>query len=270
MLGTAGRLGRENAMRSPRRTAQTASALMVGLALVSTIAVYGASLSRTATNDVDSAINAQYVIGGTLSDSVVPAIARIPGVNTVTTAYQGQFEIRDSLSSLIAATTANLPRTVNLVVSAGRGAPAMAAGELLIDTTTATSDHLNVGSLVAVKFAQTGAATMRIGGIFKPNPQLGSYLVSAAFFGSHFHDPVPTAVLVASDRNALHVGRALTNLLNPYPVSVDTRAQFEHSQQAKVNELVGLVYVLLALAVIVALIGVVNTLMLSACSAQSG
>ncbi len=236
---------------------------MVGLALVSTIAVYGASLSQTATSDVDSAINAQYLIGGTLSNSVVPAIARIPGVNTVRTAYKGQFEIRGSLSSLIAATTANLPKTVNLVLSAGSGASAMAAGELLLDTTTANSDHLKVGSLVRVKFAQTGASTMRIGGIFKPNPLLGSYLVSASFFASHFHDPVPTAVLVATDRTAPHVGRALNRLLNPYPVSVKTRAQFEKAQQAQVNELVGLVYVLLALAVVVALIGVVNTLMLS-------
>jgi putative ABC transport system permease protein len=263
LFGTAGRLGRENTMRSPRRTAQTASALMVGLALVSTIAVYGASLSKTATSDVDSAINAQYLVGGTLSSSVVPAITRIPGVNTVTTAYEGQFEVRGSLSSLIGATTANLPKTVNLVVRAGRGAPAMAAGELLLDTTIARSDHLKVGSLVRVNFAQTGPTTMRVGGIFKPNPLLGSYLVGASFFASHFHDPVPTAVLVATDRNAPHVGRALTRLLDPYPVSVQTRAQFEHSAQTSVNELVGLVYVLLALAVLVALIGVVNTLMLS-------
>jgi putative ABC transport system permease protein len=263
IFGVAGKLGRENTMRSPRRTAQTASALMVGLALVSTIAVYGASLSQTATSDVDSAINAQYLVGGTLSSSVLPAIRRIPGVNTVTTAYEGQFEVRGSLASLIAATTANLPKTVNLITSSGRGAPALAAGDLLIDTTTANADHLKVGSRVAVKFAQTGGSTLRVGGIFKPNPLLGSYLVGASFFATHFHDPVPTAVLIATDSGAQHVGRALNRLLNPYPVSVQTRAQFEHSAEASVDELVGLVYVLLALAVLVALIGVVNTLMLS-------
>jgi putative ABC transport system permease protein len=262
-LGAAGWLGRENSMRSPRRTAQTASALMVGLALVSTIAVYGASLSQTATSDVDSAINAQYIISGTLSDSVVPAIARVAGVNTVNTVYSGKFEIRGSVSSVIAAATTNLPKSVNLVLSAGRGAAALAAGELLIDTTTAAADHLSVGSVVAVTFAQTGRTTMRVGGIFKPNELLGSYLVGGSFFVTHFHDPVPAAVLVSSDPGAPHVGRALNRLLNPYPVTVQTRAQFEKSAQAKVNELVGLVYVLLALAVIVALIGVVNTLMLS-------
>ena len=62
LLGTSGKLGRENSMRSPRRTAQTSSALMVGLALVSTIAVFGASLSRSATSSVDQAISADYII----------------------------------------------------------------------------------------------------------------------------------------------------------------------------------------------------------------
>lgn len=250
-------------MRSPRRTAQTASALMVGLALVSTIAVYGASVSKTETSAVDSAIKADYIISGTLSSSVDPTIARIPGVTTVTTAYEGQFDFRGSLSSVIGATTANLPKTVNLVLSAGRGASALAAGELLVNTTTAHSDHLAVGSEVAVTFAQTGRTTMRVGGIFKTNPLLGRYLVGGAFFLSHFHAPVPIAVLVASNPETAGVGRALNRLLNPYPVTVDTRAQFEKSARAGVNQLLGLVYALLALAVIVALIGVVNTLMLS-------
>ena len=59
ILGISGQLGRENSMRSPRRTAQTASALMVGLALVSTIAVFGASLSKSVTSSVDNAISAE-------------------------------------------------------------------------------------------------------------------------------------------------------------------------------------------------------------------
>ena len=76
LLGISGRLGRENSMRSPRRTAQTSSALMVGLALVSTIAVFGASLSKSATSSVDEAVSADYIItssgngSGSFSNSV--------------------------------------------------------------------------------------------------------------------------------------------------------------------------------------------------------
>ena len=76
LLGTSGRLGRENSMRSPRRTAQTASALMVGLALVSAIAVFGASLSRSATSSVDNAISADLIVSTTSNGTGTAASAR--------------------------------------------------------------------------------------------------------------------------------------------------------------------------------------------------
>ena len=267
LLGTPGRLGRENSMRSPRRTAQTAAALMVGIALVSAIAVLGASLSQSATSNIDNAVIADYIITGPssgFSTSVAPAVSRIPGVATVTTVYRGQFELRGSLSSLAGVSPTDLPRTVNLAITAGSGASALAAGQLLIDTTTASSKHLSVGSEIPLTFAQTGASTIRIGGIFKANPLIGGYLVGAGFFGSHFHNPLPIGILVRTHADARQVGRAISSYLNVYPnVGVQSRAQFEQSQQATLNKELGLVYVLLALAVLIALIGIVNTLMLS-------
>ena len=159
LLGAPGRLGRENSMRSPRRTAQTAAALMVGIALVSAIAVLGASLSQSARTNLESAVTADDIITGPssgFSTSVAAAVSRIPGVSTVTNVYKGQFELRGSLSSLDAVDPAGLRRTVHLAITAGSGAPALAAGQLLIDTTTASAKHLSVGSVVPVTFAQTG------------------------------------------------------------------------------------------------------------------
>ena len=266
MLGTAGRLARENAMRSPRRTAQTAAALMIGLAVVSTIAVLGASLSTSAADSVDTAINADYIISGkgAFSKSVVPAVSHVPGITTTTTAYQGQFEFRGSLSTLTAVSTAHLSQTINLHVIDGGGAPALAAGELLIDSTTAASDNLHVGSAVAVRFAQTGSGTMRVGGIFKPNPLAGSFFVGEHFFLSHFDNPLPVVVLLRTAPGTPDVNRMVNRILTPYAnVSSKTRAQFESDQKHQINQLLGLIYVLLALAVLVALIGIVNTLILS-------
>jgi len=266
LLGTPGKLGRENSMRNPRRTAQTASALMIGLALVSTIAVLGASLSTSAKNSVDSAISADYIVTGSggFSKSVAPTVARLHGVTTTTTIYQGQFEFKGSLATLVAATPANLDRTVTLHVTAGRGAGAMGAGHLLVDTNTAKADNLHVGSVVPVKFAQTGASTMTVGGIYKPNPLVGSFVVGDGFFLSHFDNPLPIGVLLSTSPGAPDLGPALNRVLTPYAnVGYKTRAQFEQSQQDKINQELGLVYVLLALAVLVALIGIINTLMLS-------
>ncbi len=265
-LGVPGRLGRENSTRNPRRTAQTAAALMVGLSLVSTIAVLGASLSASAKNEVDSAVSADYIVTGNggFSKSVVPAVSRVPGVRTTTVVYQGQFEVRSSLSTLVAATPADLGNTVSLHITAGSGAAAMAAGELLVDKNTASKDHLHVGSTVPVKFAQTGSTTMTVGGIYKSNPLLGSYLTGDGFFLSHFDNPLPIAVLLSSAPRAHGVFTAVNNALVPYAnVGVKTLAQFEASEQSSVNQLLGLVYVLLALAILIALIGIVNTLMLS-------
>ncbi len=83
VFGEAGKLGRQNSMRSPRRTAQTASALMVGIALVSAIAVFGASVSKSATASVKEAISADLLISassGGLADSVPALAAAVPGV----------------------------------------------------------------------------------------------------------------------------------------------------------------------------------------------
>jgi putative ABC transport system permease protein len=269
LLGVSGRLGRENSMRSPRRTAQTAAALMVGLALVSAIAVFGASLSRSATSSVDNAISADLIISttsktgpGKFSNAIPKAASSVPGVTASNTIYGGEFEVRQSLVSLLAAGTKNLSQTVILNVTAG-STRALAAGELLIDTTTANSDQLAVGDTVPVKFALTGSSTMRIGGIYQPNSLVGSYFVSDAFYLAHYRNPLPDAVLLRTD-GAAGVEQGVQQALAPYPnVEVQTRAQFEASQAAQVNQLLGLVYALLALAVLIALIGIVNTLMLS-------
>ena len=270
ILGMSGRLGRENSMRSPKRTAQTSASLMVGLALVSAIAVFGASLSRSATSSVDNAISADLIITNTASNtgasnfsSAVPKVASaVPGVTASSTIYGGRFEFRQSLESLLAVSTRDLSQTVILNMSSG-SPRALTAGDLLIDTNTANADNLAVGERVPVRFALTGPATMRIGGIYHPNALAGKYLVSDAFFVSHFQNPLPGAVLLRTGGSA-GVDRAVTHALASYPnVQVQTRAQFEASQTAQVNQLLGLVYALLGLAVIIALIGIVNTLMLS-------
>jgi putative ABC transport system permease protein len=266
LLGTPGQLGRENSMRSPRRTAQTASALMVGLALVSAMAVFGASLSESATSSVDQAISADLLISangsGQLSDSVPAAAAAVPGVTAANTVYRDQFEFKSTLATLTGVTPQNLAATVTLRMTEGSAA-ALAQGELLIDSTTAKSDHLAVGDTVPVRFAYTGPTTIRIGGIYQSNVLIQSYLVSSTYFLAHFRQPAPGAVLLRTNGSP-GVDTAVSRALAPYAdAQVQTRAQFEQAQVSSVNQLLGLVYALLALAVLIALIGIVNTLMLS-------
>jgi len=258
-------------MRSPRRTAQTSSALMVGLALVATIAVFGASLSRSATSSVDLAVSADYIVTPISSGAVgfsnaVPAVAaRIPGVRAESTVYTGSFEFQGDLDNLTAVSTNHLSDTVILRMVNGTAAPALNAGEILVDSNQAHSDHLIVGSVMPVKFAKTGTSTLRVGGIYKPNALLGGFVVGDAFFLAHYLNPLPVAVLLTMNGGpSPAAASAINHGLAAYPgLKIQTRAQFEKTQQQMVNQLLGLVYALLALAIVIALIGIVNTLMLS-------
>jgi putative ABC transport system permease protein len=273
LLGISGQLGRENSMRSPRRTAQTGAALMVGLALVSTIAVFGASVSRSATSSIDQAISADYIVtsssnnggSGAFSAAAGTAARKIPGVTAVSDVYGGQFDFRSDLSNLIAVSPDRLADTIILRLSSGAGASALAAGQLLVDTTTARSDHLVVGTSVPVKFALTGHSHLTVGGIYKPNALLGSFVVSDSYYRSHYTDPLPLALLLRTANAPTAAGKAaIVHALAAYPtLKIQTQGEFKQSQQKMVNQLLGIVYVLLALAVIIALIGIVNTLLLS-------
>jgi putative ABC transport system permease protein len=271
LTGMPGRLGRENSMRSPRRTAQTASALMVGIALVSAMSVFGASISASATSSVDNAIKANLIVTstnsgpGSFSRSLADKLAALPGVTASLIAYGGQFEVGQSVETLKGVSTAGLSQTVNLRLISG-SISSLNDGDLLIDSSTAKSDHVSVGGNLPVKFALTGASTMRIGAIYKANALIGSYLIGQAFYLTHYTQPLPGAVLLQTGGGnaAQQVENKVERALAPYQtVQVQTKAQFEKSQISGINQLLGLVYALLALAVFIALIGIVNTLMLS-------
>jgi putative ABC transport system permease protein len=274
VFGISGRLGRENSMRSPRRTAQTSAALMVGLALVSTMAVFGASLSKSSTSSVNNAISADYLItaatsGGPtagISIGAADAATAVSGVTHVSTVYSGQFQINGALATLASVAPSDLKSTVILQTSKGALSQSLVTGELLVDSNKANTDHFSVGSVVRVNFAETGQSTMKIGGIFKPNALLGSYVVGSNYFHTHFAaNTLPIAILLSTSAGATATATASIKAgLKDYPnLTVQTRVAFEKTQQAQVNKLLGLVYALLALAILIAMIGIVNTLMLS-------
>ena len=106
---------------------------------------------------------------------------------------------------MVGVSTDHLADTVILSTQAGTSQAALAAGQMLIDATTAKNDDLSVGSWVRVKFALTGTSTIRIGGIFEPNALIGHYLVGGGYFLSHFLNPLPIGVLLKTDgRSAMY------------------------------------------------------------------
>jgi putative ABC transport system permease protein len=241
---------------------------MVGLAMVSAIAVFGASASRSVTSNLDRAVSADLIVSSTTSSgglsTLVPAVvAAAPGVTRTNTIYRGQSEIDGTVAALTGTSTRDLAATVTLHMTSGNTG-SLAAGELLVDSTTATSHHWHVGEAVPVRFAQTGPGVIRIGGIYQANPLVGSYVVSDKYFLAHFGSNWNPGALLVDTNGTGAAQNAVSSALAAYPsVQVQTRSQYLKASTAIVNELIGLVYALLGLAVIIALIGIVNTLMLS-------
>ena len=195
--------------------------------------------------------------------TVPKAASSVPGVTATNTVYGDQFEVRGSLESILRSRDAEPVPDRHLEHDVGQQPGAVCRRPAHRHHHGQLGPPRRRRHRPGAVRARRGGPTMRIGGIYQPNALAGNYLVSDAFFLRHFQNPLPGAVLLKTDGSP-GVQQRVTNALAAYPnVQVQSRAQFEASQTAQVNKLLGLVYALLALAVVIALIGIVNTLMLS-------
>ena len=268
LQGVTGRLGRENAARNPRRTAATASALMVGLGVVGAVATLASSASASVGSLVDRTFNADYVITtganqGLFSSAAESVVRSAPGVivsSPFTQATWHDGKVSHGLSAIDAVTG---PQVLNIDVVTGSVA-ALARGQVLVDSTVARRDHLTVGDVLPMGFAETGVKPVTIGGTYKPNQLLDSYLISTALLSQNVTTRQDIAILVKTTPESAAQQAAHKSPLAAYPqLSVETGAQFKADQKKQINSFLAIVYVLLALSIIIALIGVINTLALS-------
>ncbi len=265
----AGRLARDNALRNPRRTAATASALMVGLALVAAMTVMSASIKQSSNEVIDRSLGADFVLTTSsftpFSRTVAERLNGAPGVAAVSSFRLGAAKIGGSTTQLTGTQPATVQRTVQLDMIAG-SADSMTDGALLIDAKTAKNKHWTVGQRLPVVFGKTGRTSLRIGGIFKDNQLIGSYLVSTATFEKNFTDSLDSVVAVTAAPNApvAQVRKTVEAAAALSPnISVKDQAEFKADQRKQINQILGFVLVLLALAVLIAALGIVNTLALS-------
>lgn len=267
IAGITGRLGQDNAARNPRRTAATSSALMVGIALVAAIATLGQSATVSFDGLFSKAVRADYILSPQGLTSISPAAeataASVPGVTAVSGVRMADFHIGRVDETVEGVGAESGPQVLTFNMTQGSTA-ALAAGDVLVDATDAKSQHYRVGQLLPMGFAATGVAQVTIGGFFKTNDFLGDYVVSNAFLAAHVVQSQDELIALRTLTTSAAMTAALTRALAPYAnAQVRTAAQFEQSQRQKLSDILAIVYALLALSIIIALIGVVNTLALS-------
>jgi putative ABC transport system permease protein len=271
LFGATGNIGRENAMRNPRRTASTASALMIGLAVVSAFAVLGASIKQSVRDTVRNSLGADYILTAGkfgavgFSPDVARSLTGKPGVQLATGLRGAPAKVHGSTTQVLAADPAALPDVLGLKKVAGNlgGLP---AGSILVASDTAKSDGITVGQRLGVIFPETGATTLTVAGTYEANALAGKYVISTAEFERHYHNSLDMVVLVKRVPSAdpVATGKLIRKTVAPFGnVDVRDQSQFIAQEESNIDALLGFVYVLLVFAVVIALFGIVNTLALS-------
>lgn len=272
-----GRLARDNTMRNPTRTAITAAALMVGLALVAFVTIFAAELKKTANDAVSREVAGTFIVQNQTSDansippSITAAIARVPGVSVASATRGGSALITGVGSQRVDAIQ---PGTFGKVYRFqwvhGNAASVTKLGShgALVDDGFASSHKVHIGSRLQL-LSQTGNRdSFVVTGVFKSSAFLSSVLLPYATFGKDWSPPPPLDQVVVVDilphANEAMVEKGITNVLKRFPVvTVSSQTQLKQQQDQNVNSLLALVYVLLGLSIVVSLFGIINTLVLS-------
>jgi putative ABC transport system permease protein len=268
-FGPIGRLARTNAVRNPRRTAATAFALTLGLLLVSGIAVVGASVKASLNKTFDNGVRADYILT-TSSEVNVPtqasaAAAKVRGVGSATQLHDLQTLV-DGKKSDGTGVDGPLPPVLKVEMKHGGGQPT--GHNVLISKAYAKKHHWAIGSTHT--FSIPGRATVRetVSGIYADDQLLGPWLVSGDVYRMltprpDWSDEV-TLIKGAPGTDLKTLGADLDRATNSYyVVNVQTRSEFKGSLASQVNGLLGLLYGLLGLAIVIAILGIINTLALS-------
>jgi putative ABC transport system permease protein len=269
--GISGVLARENAMRNPRRTAATASALMIGLALVTMFSVVGQSAKASVSNSIKQEFLGDYVVKttgtqfGNFSPTVEPKIAAVPGVAATSPQRFGNAKLGSSTVALTAVNGHTIGQLLKLDVKSG-SLSSLSRGEIMVQKDTASSKGLKVGSPITLHFAKTGDQRLIVGGTYGTSQLIGNYLVSTDVFEANFTDQLDQVVMIklAGNADQVAVRNGIDQAISAYPnVEVQNPAQVEKDQASQVNQLLTIIYVLLALAIFIAVLGIINTLVLS-------
>lgn len=272
--GAAGALARDNARRNPQRTASTAAALMIGLALVTLVATLAGSVVQTFTGAVNEIFVGNYAITAQNNFSPIPidaaeAAAKAPGVVAVGNVRTGEALVFGS-AEFATAVDPGAAKVINLDWAEGSNAVFGELGEdgAFVDEDFAKKHDLEVGSPVEITFANGTTGTFVVKGVFDPpsgGSPFGVVTISTGAWDAQTSSPKNVYSFVLMDGGESEANAAaLRAALKPYPnAKFGTREQFVENQISGLKSILNILYVLLGLSIIVSLFGIVNTLVLS-------
>ena len=274
MGGAAGLLARDNARRNPQRTASTAAALMIGLALVTLVATLAAGITGTFRGAVNELFTSDYAITAQNNFSPIPTdaaevAARAPGVEAIASTRTGEARIFDK-TEFVTAVDSDADKVLTLDWKEGSQAVLgeLGANGAFVDDTYATDHDLRIGSPITIQVPSGKQVELEVRGIFKPptgGSPFGPVTFSSETFDREYNSPRNLYTFIQMRGGVTEANtKALEQALAEFPnAKAQTREEFVDNQISGLNNILNILYVLLALSVIVSIFGIVNTLVLT-------
>jgi putative ABC transport system permease protein len=272
LRGAPGALARQNAMRNPKRTAASASALMIGVGLVGFITILASSTKASINAAIDRSVTGDLVVNagsgffGGVDAGFAKRLDSVPEVDSATGVRFGAGKFADKVERIGAIDGRSGFDVIDVQPVDGRPQD-MGRDTIAVYVDKAKELHLKVGDQLKVLFKDSGEQVLRVAMIFgEDQPLTTPYLLSMEAYDANFSDRYDAQVYVkkAPGTTTAAALAAVEQVAKGYPgVKVLDQAGFKAQQGKQVDTVLGLVYALLALAVIIALLGIGNTLALS-------
>jgi len=287
LFGIPGRLARENAAREPRRTSSTAGALMIGLALVAMAAVVGDSVKRSFLDTLDNAVEADYFVRSNranfdptagFSVQVRSDLEALDEIDT-TVGYRFGLEsisVDDSTKNLFSTEFATVSDHIDADVRSGSISDADPLTSILLHEDPAEDLGLVIGDPVDVTFPDGETETLTVAAIYADSTILDNWVIDLALWDRHFNRndlAFVTATITGlsddladAEQESLieSSGVAVASVLDDYPgVNGENRVEFRQSQEDQLDSFLATIQIFLVLALVIALVGIANTLALS-------
>ncbi|MFF1704779.1 FtsX-like permease family protein [Streptomyces sp. NPDC058252] len=279
LFGSVGRMSQRNALRNPRRTGATAAALMVGLALVGGMSVASASMTKSFDQQIDKTLGADFVIQNSnfvpFPQDLTDKVRGTQGAGLVVRQRFSPVAVRlpdgKRIETTAAAYDQRLDDVAHVTYAQGNTAAALADGHIAMDVKFARKHGVRVGSVIPVEFPADRKSELTVGALTDQDNGGGFGMQGGLYFGfGTIEKYVPGGqdsalyVNAASGTSADRLRARLQQTLDPYPqVKALDQADYKKLIHDQIAVLLYLVYALLGLAIVIAVLGVVNTLALS-------
>ncbi|MEV0643211.1 ABC transporter permease [Streptomyces sp. NPDC050619] len=266
--GTAGRLAAQNALRNPRRTATTASALMIGLTLVTSLTVIAVSVRQGIENMATSALKADYLVSMANQEPLSPEIEQklraVPEVVSTSPLRLSPGRVGERTETLTGVRADTIGELAQLSVTGGSLGD-LGGNRVLVDDETAEEHNWKTGSAVTVMYEDGRKGRLTVSGLYEGNDLFKGIMLDMATLAPHQRSIGDAEVLVKTRESTSEATKeSLARALGENPaIKVEDKGDVSANISKVISLLLNMLYALLAMAVVVAVLGVVNTLAMS-------